>query len=221
MNKDILKELPLIQKYIDGSESKSVIDLSGSDSIDIKNNDSLKNEFLIYLNVAKPKILLRVRGSKSMASKFESLPDFKEVLRQLPELSFDSILFTLSLYGVISNKNPLDIIKQSKKFKSIPLIDEILKPTYGFVLYAHQFEQIYSRIPSSSDLEIITLRKDWNKKKPEAIEIVKQTEIIKGFSFYDLLMERTVEENHFVWNANFKGAKLLWEYLNKKVKSEK
>jgi hypothetical protein len=45
--------------------------------------------------------------------------------------------------------------------------------------------------------------------------LVKQTEIKSGYSFYDLLMDRTVEENHFVWNANFKGANLLWNYINK------
>ncbi len=221
MNKDMIKELPLVQKYSDAAERNSVMKLLGLDYNDSMPVDSFKNEFLIYLNLAKPIILLRIRGSKSMALKYENLPDIKDVLMQLPELSFDSILFTLSLYGVVTDKNIFEFISQSKKIKSIPLIDDILKPTYGFVLFAHQFEQIYSRIPSSSDLEVITLRKDWNKKKPEAIEIVKQTEIMKGLSFYDLLMERTVEENHFVWNANFKGAKLLWEYLNKKVKSKK
>lgn len=217
----MIKELPLVQKYSDAAERNSVMKLLGLDYNDSMPVDSFKNEFLIYLNLAKPIILLRIRGSKSMALKYENLPDIKDVLMQLPELSFDSILFTLSLYGVVTDKNIFEFISQSKKIKSIPLIDDILKPTYGFVLFAHQFEQIYSRIPSSSDLEVITLRKDWNKKKPEAIEIVKQTEIMKGLSFYDLLMERTVEENHFVWNANFKGAKLLWEYLNKKVKSKK
>ena len=39
------------------------------------------------------------------------------------------------------------------------------------------------------------------------------------FLFYDLVLERTVEENHFVWNAYFKGANLLWKYLNKSKKS--
>ena len=102
--------------------------------------------------------------------------------------------------------------------KTISQLDEILKPTYGYILYAHQFEQIYSKLPSNSNYDIVTLRKDWNKKKPEAIAFVKQIKISDGFSFYDLVLERTVEENHFVWNANFKGANLLWGYLNKSKK---
>ena len=211
----MIKELPLVQKHFAVTESKSVMNLLGSDYWDSMTDDSPKNEFLIYLDFAKPLVLLRTRGGKSLASKFENFPDIKEVLMQLPEITFDSLLFTLSHYGVITDKNPLELISQSKKFKTIPLIDDILKPTYGYVLFAHQFEQIYSRIPSASEIEIVTLRKDWNKKKPEAIEMVKQTAVMKGLSFYDLLLERTVEENHFVWNANFKGTKLLWEHLNK------
>jgi hypothetical protein len=191
------------------------MNLLGSDYWDEMPDDLSRNEFLIYLDLPRPAVLLRLRGGKSLSSRIAKLPPIKEVLMQLADLNFDSILFALTLYGTASNQNPLDIINSSQKFKSIPLIDDILKPTNGYILFAHQFEQIYSRIPSASEIEIVTLRKDWNKKKPEAIEIIKQTEIIPGLSFYDLLIERTIEENHFVWNANFKGAKLLWDYLNK------
>ena len=215
MNKDTIKELPLVQKYFGLKENKSVMNLLGSDYWDEMPDDLSRNEFLIYLDLPRPAVLLRLRGGKSLSSRIAKLPSIKEVLMQLPELNFDSILFALTLYGTASNQNPLDIINSSQKFKSIPLIDDILKPTNGYVLFAHQFEQIYSRIPSASEIEIVTLRKDWNKKKPEAIELVKQTEITSGLSFYDLLIERTIEENHFVWNANFKGAKLLWDYINK------
>jgi hypothetical protein len=151
------------------------------------------------------------------------LPPLKEVVTNLPELNFDSILFALTIYGTISYRNPIELISNSKRFKSIPDVDDILKPTYGYILFAHQFEQIYSRIPSTSEYDIVTLRKDWNKKKPEAIDVVKETKISDGLSFYDLVLERTIEDNCFVWNANFKGAKLLWEYLTKKknVKGKK
>ena len=216
MNKDTIKELPLVQKYFGLKENKSVMNLLGSDYWDEMPDDLSRNEFLIYLDLPRPAVLLRLRGGKSLSSRIAKLPSIKEVLMQLPELNFDSILFALTLYGTASNQNPLDIINSSQKFKSIPLIDDILKPTNGYVLFAHQFEQIYSRIPSASEIEIVTLRKDWNKKKPEAIELVKQTEITSGLSFYDLLIERTIEENHFVWNANFKGAKILWNNLIKK-----
>jgi len=215
MNKDIINNLPLVQKYLGLKENKSVMNLLGSDYWDEMPDDLSRNEFLVYLDLPRPAVLLRLRGGKSFSSRIAKLPSFKEVLMQLPELNFDSILFALTLYGTASNQNPLDIINSSKDFKSIPLIDDILKPTNGFVLFAHQFEQIYSRIPCASETEVVTLRKDWNKKKPEAIELVKQTEIILGLSFYGLLLERTIEENHFVWNANFKGAKLLWDYINK------
>ena len=215
MNKDIINDLPLVQKYFGTKESKSVKNLLGSDYWETMPDDLSRNEFLIYLDFPRPEILLRLRGGKTLSSRVAQFPHIKEVLLQLPELHFDSILFALTLYGTVSNQNPLEVLTNSKIFKSIPLIDDILQPTNGYILYAHQFEQIYSRIPSDSEIEIVTLRKDWNKKKPEAIELVKQTNITPEISFYDLLIERTIEENHFVWNANFKGAKLLWDYINK------
>ena len=215
MNKEIINDLPLVQKYFGLKENKSVMNLLGADYWDEMSDDLSRNEFLVYLDLPVPVVLLRLRGGKSMQDRVTEFPPFKEVLMQLPELNFDSILFALTLYGTDSNQNPIDIINTSKKFKSIPLIDDILKPTNGYVLFAHQFEQIYSRIPSASEIEIVTLRKDWNKKKPDAIEFAKQTEITPGLNFYDLLIERTIEENHFVWNANFKGVKLLWDYIIK------
>jgi len=220
MSKDTINNLPLVQKYFGLKENKSVMNLLGSDYWDEMPDDLSRNEFLVYLDLPRPVVLLRLRGGKTLSSRIAKLPSFKEVLMQFPELNFDSILFALTLYGTAFHQNPHDIINSSKDFKSIPLIDDILKPTNGYVLFAHQFEQIYSRIPSASETEVVTLRKDWNKKKPDAIELVKQTEITPGLSFYDLLLERTIEENHFVWNANFKGAKLLWNYINKIQKSK-
>ncbi len=223
MKKDIINALPLVQKYFGFKKRESVIDTLETDSVASISNDVSENEFLIYLDFQRPSILVRLKGGERLSSRVAQLPPIKKVLLQLPELNFDAILFTLTLYSTVSNRNPLEIISNSKTFKSIPLIDDILKPTNGYILYAHQFEQIYSRIPSDSEIEIVALRKDWNKKKPEAIELVKQTKITPEISFYDLLLDRTIEENHFVWNANFKGAKILWNNLikNSKFKSEK
>lgn len=218
MNKDIINALPLVQKYFGLKEHKSDTNTLETDNIDPISIDVSENEFLIYLDFQRPSILVRLKGGERLSSRVAQLPPIKEVLIQFPELNFDAILFTLTLYGTVSNSNPLEIISNSKTFKSIPIIDDILKPTNGYILYAHQFEQIYSTIPSDSEIEIVTLRKEWNKKKPEAIDLAKQTKITPEISFYDLLIERTIEENHFVWNANFKGAKILWNNLIKNSK---
>ena len=215
MNKRLIDKLPLVQHYYGSKEHKIVRDLLGVDYWEVHLDDLSRNEFLIYLDFKKPIVLHRTRGGKSLHQMASQLPDFKSVLQELPEINFDSILFALTLYGVFAEVHPIKMIHHAKTFSIIPEIEDILKPTYGYLLYGHQFEQIYSRLPSALEAEVVGLRKDWNKKKHEAIELVKQTEINPGFSFYDLLIERTVEENHFVWNANFKGAKLLWNYLNK------
>ncbi len=213
MNKNQIIDLPLTQKIIKLEKSNSETDaLSNEVSVDFS------YEFLISIDLPKPFVLLHSKGGESLSSRVSLLPPLKELLSHLPELNFDSILFALTFYRTISKCNPIDLINNSKAFKTLPLLDDILKPTYGYILYAHQFEQIYAKLPSSSDYDIVTLRKDWNKKKPEAIEYVKQIKISDGFSFYDLVLERTVEENHFVWNANFKGANLFWKYLNKSKK---
>lgn len=213
MNKNQIIDLPLTQKIIQLEKSNSEV----NDSTD-EVNDSFLYEFLISIDLPKPIVLLHSKGGESLSSRVSQLPPLKELLSHLPELNYDSILFALTFYRTISKCNPIDIINNSKAFKTKPLLSDILKPTYGYILYAHQFEQIYSKLPSTSEIEAITLRKDWNKKKPEAIEYVKQIKISDGFSFYDLVLERTVDENYFVWNANFKGAYLLWKYLNKSKK---
>ena len=213
MNNNLINELPLSQKLIKLEKSNSETDASSNEE-----NDDFSYEFLISIDLPRPIVLLHSKGGESLSSRVSQLPPLKELLSHLSELNYDSILFALTYYSTISKCNPIDLINNSKAFKTIPLLDDILKPTYGYILYAHQFELIYSKLPSNSDYDILTLRKDWNKKKPEAIEYVKQIKISDGFSFYDLVLERTVEENHFVWNANFKGANLLWKYLNKSKK---
>jgi len=213
MNNNLINDLPLTQKIIQLEKTNSEVNASTDEM-----NDRFLYEFSISIDLPKPIFLLHSKGGESFSSRVSNLPPLKEVLSNLPELNFDSILFALTIYGTISNRNPIELISNSKRFKSIPDVDDILKPTYGYILFAHQFEQIYSRIPSTSEYDIVTLRKDWNKKKPEAVDIVKETKISDGLSFYDLVLERTIEDNHFVWNANFKGAKLLWGYLNKSKK---
>ena len=215
MHNNQIKELLLSQKLIKLEKTNSEVNAS-NDEVNVE----FSYEFLISLDLLKPIVLLHTNGGELLSKRVSQLPPLKELLSHLPELNYDSILFALTFYSTISSQNPIDLINNSKAIKTITLIDDILKPTYGYLLYAHQFEQIYSKLPSTSDYDIVTLRKDWNKKKPEAIEYVKQIKISDGLSFYDLVLERTVEENHFVWNANFKGANLLWGYLNK-VKSKK
>jgi hypothetical protein len=215
MNNNLIKELPLSQKLNKLEKSNSE-----TDALSNEVNVDFLYEFLISIDLPKPIVLLHSKGGESLYSRVSKFPPLKELLSHLPELNFDSILFALTFYSAISNQNPIELINNSKRFKSIPALEDILKPTYGYILFAHQFEQIYSRIPSTLEYDIVTLRKDWNKKKPEAIDVVKETKISDGVSFYDLVLERTVEENHFVWNANFNGANLLWGYLNK-VKSKK
>jgi hypothetical protein len=213
MNNNLINDLLLTQKIFQLEKTNSEVNAS-TDEV----NDRFLYEFSISIDLPKPIVLLYSKGGESLSKRASKLPPLKELLSHFPELNYDSILFALTFYSTISYRNPFDLINKSKTFKTLPVLDDILKPTYGYILFAHQFEQIYSRIPSNSEYDIVTLRKDWNKKKPEAIEYVKQIKISDGFSFYDLVLERTVEENHFVWNANFKGANLLWGYLNKSKK---
>ena len=178
MNINLIKELSLSQKIIILEKSKTEIDASSNDE-----NADFSYEFLISIDLPKPIVLLHSKGGESLLSRVSQLPPINELLSHLPQLNFDSILFALTFYRTTSNANPIDLINNSKAFKTIPLLNDILKPTYGYILFAHQFEQIYSKLPSISEYDIITLRKDWNKKKPEAFDIVKETKISDGLSF--------------------------------------
>lgn len=215
MDKNLLRKLPLVQQYFSAKESKLVMDILKDDYWEFPSDDLLRHHFIIYLDLPKPIILLKMRGSSSLKNRTQNFPDMKEMLLHSLQLDFDNILFLLTYYSSISETPPDLLIKKAKSFTSTPLLDEILKPSHGLLLYAHQFEQIYERVKNDFEIDAIEVRKGWNKKKPEIIAMTHSIELKPGFSFYDMLKERTIESNHFVWNVNFKGAKLLWDYLNK------
>lgn len=215
MDKTLLKKIPIVQKCYGKADHEFITNLFGEEYLQSFPDDHTLYEFVIFIPGIRPIILLRIRGGEPLKQRAKSLPEFKEILMSMPEVNFDSILFILTVFRALGKRSPLELINESKKFNPVPELDDLLENTFGYLLYAHQFEQVYSRIPSNTDDEVITVRKEWNKKKPDVLVTMKNTMIKPGLSLYDFICERTIEENHFVWNANFKGAKLLFNYLSK------
>ena len=62
-------------------------------------------------------------------------------------------------------------------------------------------------------MEAITFRKDWNLKKPQARAKADKIIVSEGISLAKLIQQRSIENNSFVYNADFGGAYRLWKYI--------
>ena len=138
-------------------------------------------------------------------------PSFKELLLQLPRYNFATVLLLCTLYARLAPSQ----IPSAKltTCTSVPVLDDFLKDTFGYLVYAHQLEQLYCMLTGSSNSEAAKFRKDWNKKVPEVRSVATKMEIIPDYTLAQCLQERTLEESQFVYNANFAGGYNLWKYL--------
>ncbi|MFH1613149.1 MAG: DNA polymerase III subunit alpha, partial [bacterium] len=105
----------------------------------------------------------------------------RDLLRKLKPEKFDDLIALLALYrpGTIQGGSIDDFIKRKhKKVKVeyiIPELEEILKETYGVIIYQEQVMEIAHKIGGFSLGQADILRKAMGKKNPEAMD--KQREL--------------------------------------------
>ena len=193
-------------------------------ALSILQNIEQENEtdfrFTVYIEADKTNPVISQIANESRINKIRGNISFKDTLLQLPYINYDSILFLTTTFLNIGNNSTIKLIEKSRQFKSLPILDEILKPSFGYLLYAHQLEQLYCMITKCKYEDAIDFRKNWNKKKPDIRNAAKEIEVFPGFTLSELLQQRCIEENQFAFNANFNGAFLLWNYINKEYKNK-
>lgn len=97
----------------------------------------------------------------------------RNVLLKLKPTKIDDIVATLSLYrpGPMDQINEFIERKNGKKFEYIhPSLEQILKPTYGIIVYQEQIIQISNVFAGYTLGEADVLRRAVSKKKHEALE---------------------------------------------------
>ncbi len=151
-----LDNLTLISNVIEDIKEKEKINIS-FDRIPLDDKKTLK----IFYDVDTDGIF-----------QFES-PGMKRFLKKLKVSSFDDIALALALYRPGPMDNIDSFIARREGREEIdylhPDIQEILKPTYGIIIYQEQIMQIVRKMAGYSFGEADILRRAMSKKKEEII----------------------------------------------------
>ena len=161
-----LDNLTLISNVIEEIKEKEGINIS-FDKIPLDDKKTLK----VFYDVDTDGIF-----------QFES-PGMKRFLKKLKVNSFDDIVLALALYrpGPMDNIDNFVARREGKeKIDYIhPDLEDILKPTYGIIVYQEQIMQIVRKLAGYSYGEADILRRAMSKKKEDII-LKERPKFIKG-----------------------------------------
>src|SRR5690554_4707253 len=104
----------------------------------------------------------------------------RKLLVQLAPESFEDLIPLVALYrpGPLGSGMTEDFIKRRHGEKEVdyphPLLEEVLKPTYGIILYQEQVMEICSRMGGFTLGEADLVRRAMGKKKPEVLAAMRR-----------------------------------------------
>ena len=163
-----LKNLTIIEKTLE-----SIKENHGKE-IDIENID--QNDIKTYKMLCK--------GDTDGVFQFEG-DGMKEVLREIKPSSIDDLAACTALYrpGTLGSGMHKVFIRRKNGEEKVsyphPMIEDILEPTYGVIVYQEQVMQIANKLAGLSLSEADTLRKAMGKKKKKIMDEYKP-KFIKG-----------------------------------------
>ena len=161
-----LDNLTLISNVIEEIKEKEGINVS-FDKIPLDDKKTLK----VFLDVDTDGIF-----------QFES-PGMKRFLKKLKVNSFEDIVLALALYRPGPMDNIDNFIARREGREKIdyihPDLEDILKPTYGIIVYQEQIMQIVRKLAGYSYGEADILRRAMSKKKEDII-LKERPKFIKG-----------------------------------------
>lgn len=156
---------------------------------------------------------------------------FAAYLKSMPQLNYEHVLIALTTYLQFSYKSFYNIFEQRKHLSgtAFDVIDEILAPTYSYILFDEQLEKIYSLLTGASKSEAIQFRKDINYRirtaannsdlkqaKEMAIQHASSISLLPGFSVYDLLSKHNWYFYLISHYEDHASAFLLYRFLRPK-----
>ena len=161
-----LDNLTLVSNVIEDIKEKEGINIS-FDKIPLDDKKTLK----VFYEVDTDGIF-----------QFES-PGMKRFLKKLKVNSFDDIVLALALYRPGPMDNIDNFIARREGREKIdyihPDLEDILKPTYGIIVYQEQIMQIVRKLAGYSYGEADILRRAMSKKKEDII-LKERPKFIKG-----------------------------------------
>ena len=210
-NKLFVNQIPIEQIEVGTNEKTLAISIMGVDETERINNYPF--HLIVYINTV-PQIPILIKSSfTKFCNTGNQFLSFKERLLNLSEQNFNNILFLTTTYQVFSSEQLSIMSTYPIYLESNQEMNEFFSNSSGYLLYTHQLEQLYCMLTGCNYMEAITFRKDWNLKKPQARAKADKIIVSEGISLAKLIQQRSIENNSFVYNANFGGAYRLWKYI--------
>jgi hypothetical protein len=211
-NKLFVNQIPIEQIEIGTNEKTLAISILGVNETERINNYPF--HLIVYINTT-PQIPILIRSNFiKFSNTGNQYLNFKESLLNLPDINFNNILFLTTTYRVFSSEQLSMIPTYHPNYlEANQEMNEFFSNSSGYFLYSHQLEQLYCMLTGCNYMEAITFRKDWNLKKPQARAKADKIIVSEGISLAKLIQQRSIENNSFVYNADFGGAYRLWKYI--------
>lgn len=206
-----IESLSIEQRIFGPNEKELVLKILGVKETEYINN--YPYHLLVYLNSVAFLPIIKIAAYEIAGLQKLNLDSFKQCLKMLPTINYDKLLFLTAIYPISRRQQFCDLINDDHKHIKLPELDDFLASSFGYLIYAHQLEQLYCMLTGCNYMEAITFRKDWNLKRTKARERAKEISVSSGFYLSDLIQQRAIEKNQFVYNANFCGAYNLWAYF--------
>lgn len=204
-----MKDIKIVEEILE-IENPLVVELfaqTGWTKEEILETKTTKTK-VVYLKKEKP---ILITGTLSSEIKTDIL--FEEILNKIEKEKFADLLLLTTFYDW-GFANVEGLILSQKTFSKNAVVDDILSISKGLLIYEYQFEllaKIFLEIVDNDEAKLLR-RNAVNMKKPSAYD---NYPINKVDEFRNVIREREVKElGGILANPNFRGAKILCDYLS-------
>ena len=171
-------------------EIKTEYHLTNSLFSHLKDWRDYRYAYAIYITGEPPRLIDGYLADHMVPS---VMTDFGDYLGQVGFTSFMDHLFALDFYKLRWHKDleVSDLVEPANsEFRQLPVVDEILKDSRGFLLWHHQLECLFRAFHDDAD-KAVDLRKQINTKVPEAFDLAGSL-MFGGKSLENVIRERMV-----------------------------
>ncbi len=168
-DKDVLEEMGLLKMDFLGLRTLTVIE----NTLTLINREREEKFEIEKIPLDDEKTFSLLREGKTIGVFQLESPGMRRVLTGVKPTTMEDIIAVLSLYrpGTIKSGQVDEFIKRKHGIINYtpihPLLDEILKPTYGIIVYQEQVMQVAQKLAGYSLAEADLLRKAMGKKKKD------------------------------------------------------
>jgi len=174
-----------------------------------------KESLIVYITTPVPKIILHKHSdSKSLLSNHIS---FHNYVDHLPKISYDGLLYAVTTFSHLKYSY-ITLLTEQKEDEHI--LYDLTKSTYGWLVYATQFEQLCCMAMGCTREEAIQIRKNWNKKDRITRDKISQVKLIPEFTLGEFIERHALDDDLFFYTPNYSGTYKLWHELNYLDKNE-